>query len=150
MFYIFLFNTQTFISKTHFVRYSKNFRPQSSFPLPKRITAKYLRYLRKWFSWKSMQDILTLKTLGSGRGGVNLTPPPMLFFRKCIFYSAVKPCFFVTINIIISHITVGNFIEIPQVVQKIWRFSQSILTNFYRFLGSFWRCLVTKKQIISI
>ena len=150
MFYIFLFNTQTFISKTHFVRYSKNFRPQSSFPLPKRITAKYLRYLRKWFSWKSMQDILTLKTLGSGRGGVNLTPPPCCFSENVSSIVRVKPCFFVTINIIISHITVGNFIEIPQVVQKIWRFSQSILTNFYRFLGSFWRCLVTKKLIISI
>ena len=29
-----------------------------------------------------------------------------------------RPCFFVTFNIIISHVFPENFIEIPQVVQK--------------------------------
>ena len=36
--------------------------------------------------------------------------------------------------IIISPIFPENFIEIPQVVQKIWRFSPSILTIFTNFL----------------
>ena len=43
----------------------------------------------------------------------------------------VKPWFFVTFNVLISYIFPEAFIEIPQVVQKISRFSSSILTNFY-------------------
>ena len=34
---------------------------------------------------------------------------------------------------IISHIFPGGFIDIPQVVQKVWRFSSSILTIFIDF-----------------
>ena len=43
----------------------------------------------------------------------------------------VKPWIFVNFNIIISHIFPETFIEIPQVVQKISRFSTSILTNHF-------------------
>ena len=60
--------------------------------------------------------------------------------------------FFVTFNIIISHIFPGNFIEIPQVVQKICRISLSIsaiFINFYRFFRFFWRFLVTEKLMMS-
>ena len=48
----------------------------------------------------------------------------------------VKPCFFVTFYIIISHIFSENFIEIPKFVQTVWRFSPlififvAILINF--------------------
>ena len=53
---------------------------------------------------------------------------------------------FLTFNIIISHIIPENFIEIPQVFQKIWRLSLTILAifiDFYQFFGffdiSFWQ-----------
>ena len=63
---------------------------------------------------------LTLKRLGEEKG-VNLTPP------------VVFPKMFVTFNIIISHVFPENFIEIPLVVKKIWRFFPSILTTFIDF-----------------
>ena len=45
----------------------------------------------------------------------------------------VKPCFFLWL-LILSHVFPENFIEVPQVVQKIWRFSRSILTpQFFEF-----------------
>ena len=43
------------------------------------------------------------------------------------------PCLFDTFNIIISHIFSESFIGIPQVVQKICRFSPSILSSFINF-----------------
>ena len=75
--------------------------------------------------------VLTLKKLGGGRG-INLTPLPVIFPKI-----RVKSWFFVTYNIIISHIFAENFIEMPQVVQKIWRFSPSILTIFIVFFRFF-------------
>ena len=45
----------------------------------------------------------------------------------------LKPWFFLTFNIIISHIFPENFDWISEVVQKIWRFSLSILTIFIDF-----------------
>ena len=48
--------------------------------------------------------------------------------------------FFMIFNIIISHIFSENFIEISQVVQKLWRISLSILDifiNFHQFSGFF-------------
>ena len=52
----------------------------------------------------------------------------------------VKPLFFVTFNVIISHIFPENFIEILQIVQNLWIISLSILTifvDFHRFCGFF-------------
>ena len=46
----------------------------------------------------------------------------------------MKPWFFVTFNITISHIFSENFIEVPLVAQKIRRFSPSILTIFTIFI----------------
>ena len=46
-----------------------------------------------------------------------------------------KTRFLVTFNIIISHIFLENFIEIPQVVQKILRISLSILAIFINFIN---------------
>ena len=58
-----------------------------------------------------------------------------------------KLWFFVTFNIIINHIFPENFIEIPQVVQKVWRFSPSILTIFINF-RIFWHFLFDFFQLI--
>ena len=74
------------------------------------------------------KNALTLKSLR----GIKLTHP--CGFSKSVFSrERVKPCFFVTFNIIISHIFPENLIEIPQFVQKICRFSPSILTIFTNF-----------------
>ena len=90
------------------------------------------KYLSKFLplSWYGDIHFLQFLTLKRLRG--NLIHPCCLsenvFSRKI-----VKPCFFVTFNIIISHIFPGNFTEIAQVVQKIWRFSPLILTIFINF-----------------
>ena len=54
----------------------------------------------------------------------------------------------------ISHIFPGKFIEVSQVVQKIWRLSLSILIIFSIFINFlvlfFWQFLVTKKPMMSV
>ena len=45
-----------------------------------------------------------------------------------------KACFFVAFNNAISHIFPENLTEIPQVVQKLWTISLSILATFINFL----------------
>ena len=45
----------------------------------------------------------------------------------------MKPWFFVTFSIIISHIFPEHLIEIHQVIHKIWRYSFSILIIFIGF-----------------
>ena len=79
--------------------------------------------------WKlhGVKRILTLKWLG---GQFDFL---CSFSKNVSFREKVKPCFFVTFKIIISHIFTENFIETPEVVQKIWRFSLSILTIFINF-----------------
>ena len=62
------------------------------------------------------------------------TPPPCGFSKNAFSRERLKPCFFVIFDIIISNIIPENFIEIPQVVHKIWRFSFSVLTIFINFL----------------
>ena len=76
------------------------------------------------------QFSLTLKRLVGG--GVNLTPR-YGFSKNLSAKERVKPCFFVTFDIIISHIFPENFIEIPQVVQKLLRIFLSILAIFIEF-----------------
>ena len=46
-------------------------------------------------------------------------PRPRGVWENVSSKERMKPWFFVTFNIIISHIFSENFIEIPQVVQKI-------------------------------
>ena len=70
--------------------------------------------------------------------------PPCGFFKNVFFRESVKPVFFVTFDIILSHIFPKNFIEIIQVVQKIWRFSPWILTFSLTFL-IFWHFSAAKK-----
>ena len=83
-------------------------------------------------------------------GEVNLTP---CGFSKIVSSKErVKPWFFVTFTIILRHTFPENFIEFSQVVQKIWRNSQSILGNFLQFssiIWIFWHYLVTKKPMMS-
>ena len=86
--------------------------------------------------------------------GVNLNPlPPCGFSKNVSSEERVKSWFFVTFNIIISHILSENFIEIPQVVQKIWMLSLSILAifiDFQQFFWIFWNFLDKKKLITSV
>ena len=82
---------------------------------------------------------LTVKRLRRG-GGVQIDPPPCGFSKNVSSKERVKPCFFLTFNIILRHIFPEKFIEFPQVAQKIWRNSLSILPifiNFPRFIGFF-------------
>ena len=57
------------------------------------------------------------KTAG-GYGG-QFDPLPCGFSKNVSSKERVKPCLFVTFNIITSHIFPENFIQIPQVVQKL-------------------------------
>ena len=100
-----------------------------------------------------MRSDLNPKTAGV----VYLTtpPPPSFGFLKIVSSKErVKLWFFVTFKIIIRQIFSENFIQIRQVVQKLWRTSLSILAififhqflSFFRIFGHF---LVTKKLMAS-
>ena len=83
---------------------------------------------------KLMEIFLILKRLGGQ------FDPFCGFFKNVSAKEMVNSWLFVTFNIIINHIIPENFIEIPQVVQKIWRFSLTILAifiDFYQFFGFF-------------
>ena len=61
-------------------------------------------------------------------------------FSKNLFSGEkVKPWFFATFNIMISHTFPWNFIDIAQVVQKIWRYPPSTWTVF----NNFWEILTS-------
>ena len=57
---------------------------------------------------------LTLERLGG-----QFDIPPCGVSKNVSSKERVKPCFFVIFNMIINHIFPENFIEIPQVFQKI-------------------------------
>ena len=81
-----------------------------------------------------MEILLILKRLGGQ------FDPSCGFFKDVSAKAIVNSWFFVTSNIIISHIILENFIETPQVVQKIWRLSLTKLAIFidvYQFFGFF-------------
>ena len=77
------------------------------------------------------ERLITLTPKELERG--HFDSPPCGFSKYVSSKEKMKP-FFVTFNIIISHIFPENLIEIPQVVQKIWRISLSILPIFFSFL----------------
>ena len=82
----------------------------------------------------SVKLMLSLKRLG---GQFDL---PCGFSENVFSKGRVTLWFFVTFNIIISHIFPENSIEIPQVVQKIRKLSLSILAifiKFHQFFGLF-------------
>ena len=70
-------------------------------------------------------------------GVVSLTPSPLPYVFIKIYpleRDRVKSWFFLRFNIIISHIFPENFIETPQVIQKIF----SVDINYFRqFFGFF-------------
>ena len=65
--------------------------------------------------------------------GESIWLPLWFFSQKCVFQRKVEVWFLVTFNIIMCHIVPENFIEIPQVVQKLLKFSSSTLTIFTSF-----------------
>ena len=78
--------------------------------------------------------------------------PPCGFSKIISSKERVKLWFSVTFNIILKDIFSENFIEFPQVVQKIWRNSLSVLANFHQLSSIFlifWHYLVTKKLMTS-
>ena len=79
-----------------------------------------------------MEILLIMKRLGGQ------FDPSCGFLKNVSAKKIVNSCFFVTFNIIIIHISPENFIEISQVVQKIWILSLTILAifiGFYQFFG---------------
>ena len=73
---------------------------------------------------------LTLKQLWGWQGGQSIWLPSCGLSKNVSSKERVKPWFFVIFNIIIGHIFPENSVEIPQVFQKIWRISLSILAIF--------------------
>ena len=66
---------------------------------------------------------------------------PCSFFKNVSAKEIVNSCFFVTFNIIISHI----FPEIPQVVQNISYLTiLAIFIDFYQFIGFFYISLLQR------
>ena len=116
-----------------------------SWRLPKTDLETIFLTWKKWslrtsgFHNRNLIDIHSLINPKKGGGFV---------FPKRYFTERLKPCFFVTFNIIISHIFPKNVIEFPQVIQKIWRVSPLILTHFI-FFFIFWHFLFTKKLMAS-
>ena len=82
-------------------------------------------------------DRIPLKGWGwEGGREVNFNSPAVIF-PKLYLLERGWSLVFMSYNIIISHIFPEKFTEITQVVQRIWRFSPSILTisiNFLDFL----------------
>ena len=102
----------------------------------KRATAiaKMFAYFRQIFK----KCVLTLKMVDRGVGERGCSIDPSCGFSKKKFCrERMNHCFFVTFNIIISHIFPENFIKNPHIVQRIWRFFPPILTIFIAFLDSF-------------
>ena len=60
-----------------------------------------------------------------------------------------KALLLMTFSIIMRHIFPKNFIKVPQVVRKIWRFSSSTLTILisFSFLLNFWHFGISLLQI---
>ena len=82
-------------------------------------------------------------TLNRLEWGVSLRFVVCGFSKNVSSKEILKPWNFETFNIIISHIFPESFIEISQVIQKIWRISLSLLTVFIDFLDFFtfpWWC----------
>ena len=90
-----------------------------------------------WVALSKSKRLVNPKTAGGLGGGQFDTPTPPCGFSNIVSSKLrVKPWFFVTFKIIIRHIFPEIFIEIPQVVQKLWRISLSILAifiDFYQF-----------------
>ena len=94
-----------------------------------------------WILARKFKLFLIIKWFG-------LPTPPVVFLKFYIIERGWSLWFFVNFNISISHIFSENFIEIADVVHKIWRFSPLGLTIFINF-SIFWHSLITKKLMTS-
>ena len=94
-----------------------------------------------WILARKFKLFLTIKWFG-------LPPPPGVFLKFYILERGWSPWFFVNFNISISHIFSENFIEIADVVHKIWRFPPLGLTIFINF-SILWHSVITKKLMTS-
>ena len=74
---------------------------------------RFFLYFRKW---NFLAQRVTLNRLG---GGCQFDPPLCGFSENVSSKERMKPWFFVTFNIIISHIFHEHFIETSQVLQKL-------------------------------
>ena len=117
----------------------------------------FLFYRKQWvdlhalivksFDWSLYNgSILTLRRLAEG-GGVNLAfwPPPFCFSKHVFFRERVKLRFLWLFQIFSQ-----NFIKIPQVGLKIWRFLSSILIIFFSFLDFLTFCCYKETNDVSI
>ena len=94
------------------------------------------------------ENLIPKKILAVEGGGVI---PLWVFQKMYLLKTGCNPrfCDF----IIKSHVFPEIFIKIPQVVQKIWKLSLSILAifiNFHHIFCIFWHFLVTKKLMTSV
>ena len=64
-----------------------------------------------------------------------MTPLLRSFSKNVISKNSVEPYFLLLLKFLLSYTFLGNFIQISKVVQKIERFSFSILTAFIIFLN---------------
>ena len=102
---------------------------------------KYLQLLRKTdlpdhttfvFLNKPYQDFIFNPKMAEGQ-----FPFSVDFGELYLLKRGWNPAFFVRLNVILRHIFPEKFIEFPQVIQKIWRTSLSILAHFHHFFGFF-------------
>ena len=61
-----------------------------------------------------------------------IDPPPVVFQKMYLLKRGWNPGFFGTVNIILKHIFPENFIEFPEVVQKIWRNLEFLTLHCYK------------------
>ena len=118
----------------------------SSVALPNFVLSKYLFYFVAKIQemMKNHGIYFNLKTVNSAAplSPTPPHPPPMPLFqgisKRCVFHKKGESLFFVTFDIIISHIFPEDFMEISKIIQNIRRFSYSQLTifiNFFYFLA---------------
>ena len=122
-----------FILKNIWFKFNARVRPDDILKVDVcHLTETYHRFYPKTSRGSMWPNLWFFKTFCRGGGG------------------GVKLLFFVSFNIIISRIFPENVIEIPQIVQKIWKFSLLILIIFDNFSGFFWDFLVTNKLMASV
>ena len=113
--------------KTLFVEFwTPTFRKKNFF-----TNESHLKMIKKYFYFilKALFALNSKTARWSGQIAL-----PCGFSKNVCSEERVKPCFFVVFNNSISHIFPENIIEIPQVVQKLWRVYLSILAIFINFL----------------
>ena len=107
------------------------------------ILSPLLKYKeRSWYKQQKTEKMYFLNPKKSwgwgGEGGEGQFEPPCYFPKNASSKERVKPKFFVTFVIIISHIFPKNLIEIPQLFLKIIKAFSVNISYFHRFSSIFW------------